>query len=77
MPYVAMAAAPIEPVTCSSTGASASKARLMRSSLSTSASSPNTCPTANRRAHACTWIIGAGEVSRLAISASMTCPCVA
>jgi hypothetical protein len=49
----------------------------MRSSLSTSASRPSACPTANCRAHAPTWIIGAGEVSRLAISASMTCPCVA
>lgn len=77
MPYAPIAAAPTEPVTCSSTGANASNARAMRSSLSTPGSRPNACSTANWRAHAPTWIIGDGEVSRLAISASMTCPCVA
>ncbi len=76
-PNAAMAAAPTEPVTCSSTGASASSARAIRSSLRTPGSRPSTYPTAKWRAHACTWIIGDGEVSRLAVSVSMTCPCVA
>ena len=77
MPKAPIAAAPTDPVTPSSTSASASSARAIRSSLSTSLSSPSTGRTANRRAHSCTWTIGDGEVSRLAISASMTCPWLA
>ena len=49
----------------------------MRSSLSTSAATPSTACTANRCAHACTCTIGVGEVSRLAMSASMICPWLA
>jgi hypothetical protein len=44
--------------------------------LSVSGARPSTWLTANCRAHSATWIIGDGEVSRLAISASITCPCV-
>jgi hypothetical protein len=60
----------------SSCGAIASNARAIRSSLSASGGIPKTSPTAQDCAQDCTCSIGAGEVSRLAMSASITCPCV-
>src|SRR5260370_334208 len=72
MPNRLIAAAPTEPVTCSSTGARASSARAIRSSLSTSGARLSTWATANCRAHAPTWTIGEGECSLLATTPSIT-----
>jgi len=52
--------------------ASASRARAIRSSLSTSGATANACSTANCLAHCPRWTIGVGEVNRFAIIAAMT-----
>ena len=58
----------------SSCGATASSARAIRSSLSNSGAMPYASSTAIAAAHSCTRSIGAGAVSRLATSASITSP---
>ena len=68
----AIALSPTEPTTYSRTGASASSARPIRSSLRASGAAPNTSLTAQGRAQSATCTNGRGEVSRFAISASMT-----
>jgi hypothetical protein len=75
-PKAAIAWAPTEPTMASSLGATASRARPMRSWLSASGGMPNTSVTAHARAQSSTRRSGVGEVSRLATSAQITCPCV-
>jgi hypothetical protein len=75
-PKVAIACAPTEPTMASSAGAIASRARPMRSSFSAAGGIPKTSVTAQVRAQSSTRRSGAGEVSRLATSASITCPWV-
>ena len=77
MPKVVIARAPIEPTMASNWGAIASSARPTRSSFKVSAVMPNTSGTAQVRAQSSTRTSGVGEVSRLATSVSITCPCVA
>ena len=72
MPKFAMAPAPTEPTMPSSLGATASRARPTRSSLSASGSMPKTSSVAHTLAQSVTWTSGVGEVRRLAINASMT-----
>jgi hypothetical protein len=76
IPNSVIACAPTEPVISSRCGAIASSARAIRSSLSSSGSTPNTSGTAHLRAQFSTPTIEVGEDSRLATSTSMTCPCV-
>jgi hypothetical protein len=75
-PKAAIARAPTEPTSWSSSGAMASRARPMRSSLSASGAMAKTSSTAHARAQSSTRRSGVGEVSRLATSAQMTCPWV-
>ena len=76
MPNAAIACAPTEPTMASSSGAIASSARPIRSSLSASGAMPKTSSTAHARAQSSTRRSGVGEVNRLATSASITCPWV-
>ena len=75
-PNTEIARAPTEPTTWSSSGAIASNARAIRSSLSAQVVIPNVSATAHSRAHSATRTIGAGLVNRFATSASITCPWV-
>jgi hypothetical protein len=74
IPNVVIACAPMDPMIRSSSGAIASSARPIRSSLSTAGSMSNTSSTVQALAQSVTWTSGVGEVSRLAINAWMTCP---
>src|SRR5271166_3788043 len=73
-PNSLIAAAPMPPTIASSCGATASSARAIRSSLSRCGSMPYASSTAIAAAHSCTRTSGAGAVSRLATSASITSP---
>ena len=75
-PKAAMAVAPTEPTMCSSSGAIASRARPIRSSLSAAGSIPKISSVAHAAAQCATCTSGVGEVSRLATRASITCPWV-
>lgn len=77
IPNSPIARPPSEPMISSRCGAIAPDARPTRSSLSASASTPDTSGTANTRAQSSTCTSGAGDVSRLATGASITWPCVA
>ncbi len=75
-PNTAIARAPTDPTIWSNAGATASNARPIRSSLSASAAMPKTSSTAHSPAQSWTRNSGRGLVSRLATSASITCPWV-
>jgi hypothetical protein len=74
IPNVVIACAPTDPMIRSSSGAIASSARPIRSSLSAAGSMSNISSTAQALAQSVTWTSGVGAVSRLAINAWMTCP---
>jgi hypothetical protein len=76
IPKVLIARAPTDPTIWSNSGATASNARPIRSSLSAAGSIPKTSATAHSLAQSTTLSSGRGLVRRFATSASITCPCV-
>lgn len=75
IPNAEIARAPTDPTMWSHSGAIASNARAIRSSLSADAGIPNVSSTAQASAQSLTRHIGVGALNRLATNASITCPC--
>jgi hypothetical protein len=75
IPNAEIARAPTDPTMWSHSGAIASNARAIRSSLSADAGISNVSSTAQASAQSLTRHIGVGALNRLATNASITCPC--